>query len=293
MKKPIFTGANVAICTPFSADGTINYSELEKLIEFQIENGTSAITICGTTGETCTLSDQEHREVIEFAARIVNKRVVLIAGTGSNDTAYAISLSKHAEEAGADGLLLVSPYYNKSSQKGLIAHFTAIADSVNIPVILYNVPSRTGVNITPDTYFELSKHPNINGTKEANGDISSVVSTIAKCGHNLNIWTGNDDQIVPMMVLGAKGVISVMSNIFPKKVAEITSLCAENKYNEASKLQIKYSELIDSLFCDVNPIPIKFAMNYMGYNMGELRLPLIETCEQNQNRIKNAINQLK
>lgn len=284
MKKPIFTGTSVAICTPFNDDGSVNYTDLERLINFNIEQGTSSITICGTTGETCTLNDDEHKKVTKFAVDVVNKRVPVIAGTGSNDTAYAIELSKYAEEVGADGLLLVTPYYNKTTQRGLLAHFTAIAQSVNIPVILYNVPSRTGLSISVDTYIELAKIPNINGVKEASGDISLVAQIRAKCGDDLNIWSGNDDQIVAFMSLGAKGVISVLSNILPKETAEIVNLCEKGDFVSATKLQCKYLDLINTLFCEVNPIPAKTALGLMGY-ASKLRLPLYEMGEENKEKL--------
>ena len=297
MKTPIFTGSNVAICTPFSADGSIDYKELENLIEFNIANGTASITICGTTGETCTLSDLEHKVITKFAVDTVNKRIPVIAGTGSNDTNYAIKLSKYAEEVGADGLLLVTPYYNKATQRGLITHFNTIANSVSIPSILYNVPSRTGVSITPDTYAELAKNPNINGVKEASGDISLVAQIRAKCGDDLNIWSGNDDQIVAFMSLGAKGVISVLANILPRETADLVALCQKGDFVAATALQSKYLSLMDSLFCEVNPIPVKAALNAMGYNMGAPRLPLCDMGEENRavllSRMKDVGIELK
>ncbi|MFI3227215.1 MAG: 4-hydroxy-tetrahydrodipicolinate synthase [Clostridia bacterium] len=288
MKKPIFTGANVAICTPFNDDGSVNYVELERLIEFNIENGTASITICGTTGETCTLNDEEHKNVTKFAVDTVAKRVPVIAGTGSNDTAYAIALSKYAEEVGADALLCVTPYYNKTTQRGLIAHFNAIADSVNIPIILYDVPSRTGVGIAIDTYVELAKNPNINGVKEASGDISMVAQIRAKCGDELNIWSGNDDQIVAFMALGAQGVISVLSNILPKETAQIVELCKKGDFVAATAMQSKYLDLMNALFCEVNPIPVKTALGMMGYN-DTLRLPLYEMAPANKEKLANCM----
>lgn len=290
MKKPIFTGANVAICTPFNSDGSVNYDDLAKLIEFNIENGTSSITICGTTGETCTLSDEEHKSVTKFAIEKVAKRVPVIAGTGSNDTAYAINLSKYAQEVGADGLLCVTPYYNKTTQRGLIAHFNAIADSTDLPVILYNVPSRTGVNISVDTYVELAKHPKINGVKEASGDISLVAQIRAKCGDELNIWSGNDDQIVAFMALGAKGVISVLSNILPQETATLVSLCQKGDFSGATAMQSKYLDLMNTLFCEVNPIPVKTALGLMGYS-DTLRLPLYKMAENNKELLAKYMTQ--
>ncbi len=276
MKNTIFTGAGVAIITPMNADGSINWDEFGRIIDFQIENGTDAIIVCGTTGESATMTDDEHIEAIRYCVNRVNKRVPVIAGTGSNDTKYAVALSKHAEELGADALLVVTPYYNKTSQRGLVAHFTAIADSVNIPIILYNVPSRTGTNIAVDTYVTLSKHKNIVAAKEASGNLSTIAQIIEACGDDLDVYSGNDDQIVPIMALGGKGVISVLSNVLPKETHEMTKLCLENNVLEAAKIQIKYLELANNLFIDVNPIPVKEAMNLMGFNAGECRLPLLK-----------------
>ncbi len=276
MKNTIFTGAGVAIITPMNADGSINWEEFGRIIDFQIENGTDAIIVCGTTGESATMTDDEHIEAIRYCVNRVNKRVPVIAGTGSNDTKYAVALSKHAEELGADALLVVTPYYNKTSQRGLVAHFTAIADSVNIPIILYNVPSRTGTNIAVDTYVTLSKHKNIVAAKEASGNLSTIAQIIEACGDDLDVYSGNDDQIVPIMALGGKGVISVLSNVLPKETHEMTKLCLENNVLEAAKMQIKYLELANNLFIDVNPIPVKEAMNLMGFNAGECRLPLLK-----------------
>ena len=281
MKNTVFTGAGVAIITPMNADGSINWDEFGRIIDFQIENGTDAIIVCGTTGESATMTDDEHIEAIRYCIDRGNKRVPVIAGTGSNDTKYAVALSKHAEELGADALLVVTPYYNKTSQRGLVAHFTAIADSVNIPIILYNVPSRTGTNIALDTYITLSKHKNIVATKEASGNLSTIAQIIEACGDDLDVYSGNDDQIVPIMALGGKGVISVLSNVLPKETHEMTKLCLDNKVLDAAKMQIKYLDLANNLFIDVNPIPVKEAMNLMGFNAGECRLPLLK-MEQNK-----------
>lgn len=275
MKNTIFTGAGVAIVTPMNADGSINFDALGENIEYQIANGTDAIIICGTTGESATMTDEEHVECIRYCIEKVNKRVPVIAGTGSNDTKYAVELSKEAEKLGADALLVVTPYYNKTSQRGLIAHFTAIADSVNIPIILYNVPSRTGVNISVDTYVTLSKHRNIAGIKEASGNLSTVAKIIAACGDDVDVYSGNDDQIVPIMALGGKGVISVVSNILPRETHEITQYCLDNNVAKAAELQLKYLDVINNLFIDVNPIPVKEAMNILGMKAGECRLPLL------------------
>lgn len=275
MKNTIFTGAGVAIVTPMHADGSINYDKLGELIEFNIENGTDAIIICGTTGESSTMTDEEHVECIRYAVKKVNKRVPVIAGTGSNDTRYAVELSKEAEAIGVDALLVVTPYYNKTSQAGLVKHFTTIADAVNIPMILYSVASRTGVNIAPETVCKLSEHKNIVAIKEASGNISQIAKIAAMCGDKIDIYSGNDDQIVPIMALGGKGVISVLSNCVPKETHEICALCLENKYDEARVLANKYLEFANNLFIDVNPIPVKEALNIMGFEVGECRLPLI------------------
>ncbi len=276
MKNTVFTGAGVAIITPMNADGSINYDEFGRIIDFQIDNGTDAIIVCGTTGESATMTDEEHVECIRYCVDRVNKRVPVIAGTGSNDTKYAVDLSKEAEKLGADALLVVTPYYNKTSQRGLVAHFTAIADSVNVPIILYNVPSRTGVNIALDTYAELSKHKNIAAVKEASGNISAIAKIFEKCGDDLDVYSGNDDQIVPIMALGGKGVISVLSNVAPRETHQLAQLCLDNNIAEAAKMQIKYLELMNNLFIDVNPIPVKEAMNMMGFKAGECRLPLLK-----------------
>ena len=289
MKNTIFTGAGVAIVTPMNAEGSINFNALGENIEYQIANGTDAIIICGTTGESSTMTDEEHVECIRYCIEKVNKRVPVIAGTGSNDTKYAIDLSKQAEALGADALLVVTPYYNKTSQRGLIAHFTAIADSVNIPIILYNVPSRTGVNIALDTYVTLSKHKNIVAVKEASGNISAIAKIIEKCGNDLDVYSGNDDQIVPIMALGGKGVISVLSNVAPKETHEIAQYCLDNNIAKAAEMQIKYLDLANNLFIDVNPIPVKEAMNLMGMNAGECRLPLVKMEQSKIDTLKTSL----
>ncbi|WP_238916645.1 4-hydroxy-tetrahydrodipicolinate synthase [Clostridium sp. YIM B02555] len=292
MKDIIFTGAAVAIVTPFTEDG-INFSELKKLIDFNIENGSDAIVIAGTTGESSTMTDDEHREVIKFTVEYVNKRVPVIAGTGSNDTIYAVELSKYAESVGVDALLIVTPYYNKTTQSGLIKHYNYIADRVNIPIILYNVPSRTGVNIAPETYVELAKHPRIVATKEASGDLSAVAKIKALCKDELNIYSGNDDQILPILSLGGKGVISVFSNVMPKEAHDICSLYFEGKLEESSKLQTEYLELINALFIEVNPIPVKTALGLMGYNVGPLRMPLFPMEGKNLEILKEELHKYK
>ena len=290
MKKTIFTGAAVAIVTPFNENG-INFEELKRLIDFNIDNGTDAIVIAGTTGESSTMSDEEHKEAIRFTVEYVKKRIPVIAGTGSNDTAYAVELSKYAESAGVDGILVVTPYYNKATQSGLVKHFTYIADRVNVPMILYNVPSRTGVNILPETYVELAKHPRIVATKEASGDLSQVAKIKALCGDNLDIYSGNDDQIVPILSLGGKGVISVLSNVMPKEAHEICSLYFEGKIEESAKMQTDYLELINNLFIEVNPIPVKTALGLMGYNVGNLRMPLFAMEGKNLETLKDSLKE--
>lgn len=289
MKNTIFTGAGVAIVTPMNADGSINYEQLASYIEFQISNGTDAIISCGTTGESSTMTDEEHIEVMKFTIEKVNHRIPVICGTGSNDTAYAVNLSKTAEALGADGLLLVTPYYNKTSQRGLVKHFKAIADAVKIPCIVYNVPSRTGVNISLDTYKELAEIENIVATKEASGNISAVAKIIAECGDKLDVYSGNDDQIVPIMSLGGKGVISVLSNVLPKETHMITEYCLKNDFVSASKLQIEYLDLINKLFIDVNPIPVKEALNILGMNAGECRMPLCSMTDANVETLRNSM----
>ena len=289
MNKHIFTGSGVALITPMHQDGTVNYEVLEQLLEFQIANGTDAIIACGTTGEAATLTVKEHCEVLSFVCEKVAGRIPVIAGTGSNDTNTAIELSKSAEISGADALLSVTPYYNKTSQTGLIRHFTTIADNINLPIILYNVPSRTGCNIKPKTYAELCKHENIVATKEANGDISSVSQTRSLCGDRLDIYSGNDDQTVPFMSLGALGVISVFANFCPKEMHEICELCLNNNFAEASKMNFHYVELMDIMFSDVNPIPVKTAMNLIGFNAGECRLPLVPMSYSGYHDLKECL----
>ncbi len=289
MKNTIFTGAAIAIITPMNEDGSINFTVLGEMIDDQIVNGTDAIVICGTTGEASTMSDEEHLECIRFAVEKTAKRVPVIAGTGSNDTSYAIKLSKEAEELGADGLLLVTPYYNKTTQKGLIAHFTAIADAVNIPIILYNIPGRTGMNMEVSTIKELANHKNIVAVKEASGNISYAAKLIAECGDVIDVYSGNDDMIVPLMSLGAKGVISVLSHVIPKETHNMVQYCLDNNLAEATKLQIDYLDLINNLFIEVNPIPVKEAMNMMGVNVGKCRLPLVEMSEEHKTALRASL----
>lgn len=289
MKQPVFTGAAVAIITPMHADGTVNVEELGRIIDDQIAHGTDAIVICGTTGESAALSHEEHVECIRFAVKHTAKRVPVIAGTGSNDTAFAIEISKEAEEAGADALLLVTPYYNKTSQAGLIAHYTAIANAVTLPCIIYNVPSRTGVNLQPATLAELAKLPNVNAVKEASGNISQVADVAALCGEELNIYSGNDDQIVPILSLGGKGVISVLSNVAPQQAHDICAAWFSGDTAKSLELQLKALPLFHALFADVNPIPVKWAMNRLGWNAGPLRLPLVEPSAAVQQSLENEM----
>lgn len=291
MKNPIFQGASVAIVTPFK-DGKVNFPKLDELIDFQIENGIDAITICGTTGESSTLTTEDHLEVVVHTINYVAGRTKVIAGTGSNDTEHGLYMSQVAADAGADALLHVTPYYNKTTQKGLIQHYTYIADRVKCPVILYNVPTRTGLNITVDTYKTLAQHPNINGVKEASGNISQVMHILSECGDNFNVWSGNDDEIVPMIGAGAQGVISVLANVCPKETVELAHACLNGDYATARALQFKYIDLIDSLFCETNPIPVKTAMNMLGYEVGELRMPLCEMEEKNALRLKASLQKL-
>lgn len=274
MKNTIFTGAAVAIVTPMNADGSINYDVFADIIEEQIAGATDAIVVCGTTGEASTMTDEEHIEAIRFTVEKVAKRIPVIAGTGSNDTGYAIELSKQAEAVGADALLQVTPYYNKTSQRGLVAHFTAIADAVNIPIILYNVPSRTGMTISVDTYIELAKHPNIVATKEASGNFSLIAEIAAKT--DLDIYSGNDDQVLGVLAFGGKGVISVSSNVIPREKHDMVMLFMNGEREKALELQNKYLDMENAMFIDVNPIPVKEAMNLMGKNVGECRLPLVK-----------------
>ncbi len=289
MKKPIFTGAGVAIVTPFTKDNKINYDKLAELLEFQIANKTDAIIICGTTGEGSTLDHEEHSEAIRFTVEVVNKRIPVIAGTGSNDTNYAVKLSNEAEKAGVDGLLSVTPYYNKTSQRGLIEHFNYIADRVSVPIILYNVPSRTGVDIKPETYLELSKHERIVGAKEANGDISSVAKTISLCGPDFSMYSGNDDQVTALMSLGGKGSISVLSNILPEVAHNIPAKFLAGDYEGSRNLQLEYLDLCNNLFIDVNPIPVKEAMNMMGMDVGDCRLPLYRMTDAARETLKACL----
>lgn len=286
MKKTIFTGSGVAIITPMHDDLSIDYETLGAIIDDQIKNGTDAIVVVGTTGESSTLTDEEHVECIRYAVKRTAGRVPVVAGAGSNHTDYAIWLSKEAEKAGADALLHVTPYYNKTSQAGLIKHFTTLADSTSLPIILYNVPSRTGMSIAPKTYQALSRHPNIVAAKEASGNFSAIAEIRHLCGDDLGLYSGNDDQIVPLLSLGGKGVISVLANVAPKMTHDICQLYFEGKTLESSALQIEAIGLIQALFCDVNPIPVKSAMAMMGWKAGACRLPLADLSPENKERLK-------
>ena len=288
MKTPIFTGSSVAICTPFTEDG-INYPKLAELIDFQIANGTEAIIICGTTGESSTQTLEEHVEVVDFCVKHVAGRVKVVAGSGSNDTRAALCLSQEAEKSGADGLLIVTPYYNKSTQRGLVEHFLYIADRVNTPIILYNVPSRTVVGFSFDTYKTLSRHPMINGTKEASGDFPLIARTIAACGDDLYVWSGNDNETVPMLSLGAKGVISVAANIIPRQIEDMCKAALDGDFARAAAIQLQYTDLLDGLFMEVNPIPVKTAMNLMGMEVGPLRMPLCDMAPENLDKLKKIM----
>ena len=280
--------SGTAIPTPFDERG-INFEEYKKLVEFQIVQGADAIIVCGTTGESSTMSNTEKEDLIKFTVDIVDKRIPVIAGTGGNNTANVIELSKYAETVGADGLLVVTPYYNKTTQQGLVSHYTAIANSVSLPIILYNVPSRTGLNITPETYLELSKIENIVAVKEASGNISQVAKIAELCGDNLNIYSGNDDQVLSILSLGGLGVISVLSNIYPKYVHNMVINYLSGKHEEALKAQLNSLSLIDALFSEVNPIPIKEALNILGFNFGKPRLPLVEMSKTGKENLQHII----
>lgn len=285
LKTPLFKGSCTAIVTPFTENG-IDYDRLAKNIDFQYENGTTAVVVCGTTGENPTHSEDEHNELVRFTVQASRGRMKVIAGVGSNNTRTALKYAQNARYAGADGILMVTPYYNKSTQKGLIEHFSYVADRVEIPMILYNVPSRTGISISAETYKVLSRHPNINGIKEASGDFSLIAKVRSQCGDDLFLWSGNDDNTVPMMALGALGVISVASNIVPAVTAKLCALCLEGDFTAATELYGKYAKLFSALFIETNPIPVKAAMKLMDMDSGILRLPLVEIGEENLAKLK-------
>jgi len=290
MKKIIFEGCGTAIVTPFTKDG-INFEEFGKMIEDQITNGVDSIIVCGTTGESATMTDSERKEVMKFAIEKANKRVPIVLGTGSNCTRSAVELTKYAESIGADGVLVVTPYYNKTTQDGLVAHYKAIAEVTTLPIILYNVPSRTGVNILPKTCLELSKIPNIVAIKEASGNLSQIAEIANLCKDNLTIYSGNDDQIVPILSLGGKGVISVLSNVAPKYVHDMCYDYFGGNVEKAKESQLNGLNLISALFCEVNPIPVKEAMNMIGYNCFEPRLPLIKLSNNGKEKLEKAMKE--
>lgn len=286
----IFEGAGVALITPFTADGDVNYSKLEEIIEEQIAGGTDAIISCGTTGESSTMSHEEHLDVVRFTCKVVNKRIPVIAGTGSNSTKEAIYLSQEAEKAGADGLLIVTPYYNKATQGGLIKHYTMIAESVNIPILLYHIPGRTGVTMKPETIVKLCREvPNIVGVKEASGNFSTIAQIMNLADGCVDLYSGNDDQIVPLLSLGGKGVISVLSNVAPGQTHEICAAYFRGDVKKSCQMQLDAIPLINGLFCEVNPIPVKAAMNLMGKEVGPMRMPLTEMEPQNQEKLAEAM----
>lgn len=290
MKKVLFTGAGIAIITPFDENNKVDFQKLEQIIEYQIENGTDALIVCGTTGEKSTLLHEEHVGVIRHAVACTAGRIPVIAGTGSNDTEYTVRLSNEAESCGADGLLLVTPYYNKTSQEGLIRHYRFITQRVSAPVILYNVPSRTGMTIEPQTYLELSKIPNIVGTKEATGDISHIAATMALCGDDLAVYSGNDDQITPIMSLGGKGVISVLSHVAPRVAHDIAASYLDGNVSQSARLQLEWLDVCKALFADVNPIPVKEAMNMMGWQVGSCRMPLAPMSDAKREILRKALS---
>ena len=292
MKPIIFKGCGTALATPFDENG-INFKVFEEMLENQIENGVDALIVCGTTGESSTMTEKERKDAIKFVVDVVKKRVPVIAGTGSNNTAQAMAMSKYAEEVGADGCLVVTPYYNKTTQGGLIAHYSAVASSTKLPIILYSVASRTGVNILPETCLELSKIPNIVAIKEASGNISQIAKIAELCGDNLHIYSGNDDQVVPIMSLGGLGVISVLSNVAPKYTHDMCQNFFDGKLDEALKMQLRALSLINALFCEVNPIPVKYALNLMGYDFGNPRLPLVELTDKNKVVLENEMKKMK
>lgn len=289
----IFTGAGVALITPMRSDGSVNYDKMEEIVEIQIEKGTDAIIVCGTTGESSTLTEEEHVSCIRFVSEVTKKRIPVIAGTGSNCTDSAVYLSKEAEKCGVDGLLLVTPYYNKATQNGLKAHYKTIASNVKVPILLYNVPSRTSVAIQPKTVVELCREvPNIVGVKDATGDLSEVAQILSMADGKVDVYSGNDDQIVPVLSLGGIGVISVLSNILPQETHDMAASYLNGDVEKSRDMQLRYFELIKALFCEVNPIPVKKAMNLMGMEVGSLRLPLTEMEEGNAKTLAEAMKRV-
>lgn len=290
MKHPIFTGSAVAIVTPFK-DGGVDFETLGELLDFQLENGTDAVVVCGTTGEASAMTYQERSEAVAFCVQHVGGRVPVIAGSGSNSTENAVTLSREAERRGADALLVVTPYYNKATQAGLLRHYRTIADAVSLPIILYNVPSRTGVSVAPETYAALAEHPNIAGVKEASGNLGNIQRTRALCPKDFTIWSGNDDETVPICALGGKGVISVAANILPAEMHRLTQLCLKNDFAAAGELQVHLKDFCDAMFCEVNPIPVKTALSLLGWRVGALRSPMCPPVPENLERIKTALSQ--
>ncbi|KOA20215.1 4-hydroxy-tetrahydrodipicolinate synthase [Clostridium homopropionicum DSM 5847] len=284
----LFKGPGVAIVTPFK-DDKVDFNKLEELLNWHVENGTAAIIICGTTGEASTMSEAERKETIKFTVDVINKRIPVIAGTGTNDTAKSVSMSVWAESIGVDGLLVITPYYNKTTQKGIYEHFKAINDKVNIPIVVYNVPGRTGLNITPKTLLKLSELKNITAIKEASGNISQIAEMMSLCRGKIDLYSGNDDQIIPLLSLGGLGVISVVANLYPKEISNICDLYFNGRQDEALKLQLDMLPVINAMFIEVNPIPIKTAMNFSGMNVGPLRLPLCEMEEGNLKTLKDIV----
>ena len=284
----VFTGSGVAIVTPFTEDG-IDFQKLGELIDMHVERKTDAIIICGTTGEASTMTEEELKAAIKFTVEKTDKRIPVIAGTGTNDTAKTIKRSQYAQGVGADAVLVITPYYNKTTQKGLLEHFTAVADNIDIPIIIYNVPSRTGLNITPDTLRKLCEHKNISGIKEASGNFTQIAEIAYLCGDKLDLYSGNDDQVVPIMSLGGKGVISVTANIIPEEMHDMVFSYLEGDVQKSKELQLKIMPIFKALFCEVNPIPVKTAMNLLGYNVGKLRLPLTTMTDQNLEFLKKTL----
>lgn len=290
MKNPIFTGSAVALVTPFGPDGSVNFEMLARLIDMHLHNNTDAIVLCATSGESPNLTAKEYEEILRRGIKQIAGRVPVVAGAGSNSTAHALGLCQTAEAAGADALLVVTPYYNKTSQAGLVAHYTYLADRVHKPIILYNVPSRTGLNVAPETYQALSKHPLINGVKEANGNVSSVAKTLALCGDDFNVYSGNDDQALPILALGGKGVISVFANCAPRAMHDLCAAVLNGDCRKAAAMEANYLPLMNALFMDVNPIPVKEAMRQLGYDCGVCRLPLIEMQAQAKARLAEVLS---
>ena len=288
----IFEGSGVALITPFTETG-VDYDKLKEILEWHVKEGTDSIIICGTTGEATTMTLDEKKEVIKFTVDTINGRIPVIAGTGSNNTKASIEMSKYAESVGVSAVLVITPYYNKTNHKGLLKHFESINNAINIPIILYNVPSRTGMNITPDTLKELSKLNNVVAIKEASGDLSQVAKMAEACGDRIDIYSGNDDQIIPIMSLGGKGVISVLANVIPKETHNMTRMYLDGKCHDASKMQLEYLTLANSLFLETNPIPVKTALNLMGFKVGPLRLPLYEMDDDLKNQLENTLKKYK